>query len=59
MYIHVLGEVGSLVYTQADNRHGSPHEEYIYWSGQKDTDTLLDLVVRYLDNLDEGTVSTS
>ena len=58
MYIQVLGEVGSLVYTQADNRYGfSPRGTYLLACDQKDTGTYLDLVVRYLDNLNQGMMS--
>ena len=40
MYIQVLGEVGSLVYTQAGNRYGfSLRETYLLGRGQKDTGT--------------------
>ena len=51
MYIHVLGEVSSLVYTQANNMYVfSPQESYLLAREQKDT---VDLVVRYLYNLNQ------
>jgi hypothetical protein len=40
VYIQVLGEVGSLVYTQADNRHGfSPRGTCLLDRDQKDSGT--------------------
>ena len=57
MYIQVLGEVGSLVYTQADNRHGfSPRGTCLLNRDKKD---MGGLVVRYLDNLNQGSKTSS
>ena len=55
--MQVLGEVGSLVYTQANNDCGlSPRETQSLVRSQRTQYLMHDLVVQYLDNHDEEDV---
>ena len=57
MYMQVLGEVGSLVYTQANNGCGfSPRGTQLLVRGQWTRVLVHDLVVQYLDSHDQEDV---